>query len=83
MIVLDTGVLYAAADEDDDDHGACAELLTGRAGELVVPVPVLVETAWLLERRLGPEVEALFLRAGRRRCDASIWSTPIGYGPPT
>lgn len=63
MIVLDTGVLYAAADEDDDDHEACAELLTGRAGELVVPVPVLVETAWLLERRLGPEVEALFLRA--------------------
>lgn len=63
MIVVDTGVLYAGADEDDDDHRECAGLLSDRARELVVPVPVLVETAWLIERRLGAASEARFLRA--------------------
>lgn len=63
MIVVDTGVLYAGADEDDDDHVQCAGLLADRARELVVPVPVLVETAWLIERRLGAASEARFLRA--------------------
>lgn len=63
MIVVDTGVLYAGADEDDDDHVRCAGLLADRARELVAPVPVLVETAWLIERRLGATSEARFLSA--------------------
>lgn len=63
MIILDTGVLYASADEDDADHVASAELLDGHPGPLLVPVPVLVETAWLTERRLGSGAEARFLAA--------------------
>lgn len=63
MIVVDTGVLYAGADADDKDHAACAALLDGHPGPLLVPVPVIVETAWLIQTRLGPAHEARFLAA--------------------
>lgn len=46
MILLDTGVLYAGADQDDRHHRACAELLATHVGPLLVPVPVIA-------RRLG------------------------------
>jgi predicted nucleic acid-binding protein len=65
LIVVDSGVLYAGADEDDAHHAACAELLDGHPGPLLVPVPVITETAWLIENRLGPAAEARFLRATR------------------
>lgn len=63
MIVVDTGVLYAGADRDDRHHRACAELLATHPGPLLVPVPVIVESAWLIEARLGPGPEAAFLRS--------------------
>jgi predicted nucleic acid-binding protein len=63
VIVVDTGVAYAAADRDDPDHGACADVLRVHAGELVIPTPVIVETAWLLAERLGPMAELAFLRS--------------------
>ena len=65
MVVLDTGVAYAAADRDDPDHVACAQVMVSYAGQLRVPTPVLVETSWLIERRLGPAAEAGFLRSVR------------------
>jgi predicted nucleic acid-binding protein len=63
VIVVDTGVLYAVADGADHDHDACDDLLAAHRGRLVVPVPVIVETAWLIEDRLGPAAEAAFLRS--------------------
>jgi predicted nucleic acid-binding protein len=42
-LVLDTGVLYAALDEEDPDHDACASILTEGDEQLVIPSPVLVE----------------------------------------
>ncbi len=45
-VVVDTGVLLAAADADDDDHEA-----------LVIP-----ECAWQVERNVGPMAEAAFVR---------------------
>jgi hypothetical protein len=65
VIVVDTGVLYASADEDDAHHLACATLLSRHPGPLLVPVPVITETSWLIETRLGPAAEARFLRATR------------------
>ena len=65
MIVVDTGVLYASADEDDTHHVPCATLLGRHPGPLLVPVPVITETSWLIETRLGPAAEARFLRATR------------------
>lgn len=63
MIVVDTGVLFAVADEADHDHAACDELLAAHPGELAVPTPVIVESSWLIEDRLGPAAEAAFLRS--------------------
>ena len=62
MIVVDTGVLLAAADADDADHATCAALLRAHRGQLKVPGPVITETAWRVERNLGPLAEAQFLR---------------------
>lgn len=62
-MIVDTGVLYPAADTDDTDHKQSARLLTYRSGPLLVPTPVIVETSWLLESRLGPAAELAFLRA--------------------
>lgn len=52
----------AAADTDDADRGRCAELLRDHCGDLYVPAPVIPETAWQIERNLGPRSEAVFLR---------------------
>lgn len=65
MIVVDTGVAYAAADRDDPDHPASAQLLAAHPGQLRIPTPVIIETSWLIERRLGPAAEAGFLRSVR------------------
>ncbi|MEU6993307.1 PIN domain-containing protein [Streptomyces sp. NPDC046465] len=59
--LLDTGVLYAVADEDDDEHTRCVAHVSSLRGRLLVPMPVVVETAQLIERRLGPDNEAVFL----------------------
>jgi uncharacterized protein len=53
-LICDTGPLYAAMDEVDEDHAVCAELLSERREQLLVPAPVLVELDWLASRRLGP-----------------------------
>lgn len=63
MIVADTGIFVGAADADDKHHAACAELVRQHKRELIVPSCVVVEVCWLLERALGPETEAGFLRS--------------------
>ncbi len=40
-IIVDTGVLIAAADTDDTDHDRCAAVLRDHHGELHVPAPVI------------------------------------------
>jgi uncharacterized protein len=62
VIAIDTGVLLAAADSDDQDHHRCAQLLRDYHGQLAVPASVIVETSWQIERNLGPASEAGFLR---------------------
>lgn len=61
-ILVDTGAWVAAADTDEPRHARCAELLRRYRGELVVPAPVVAETAWLMEARHGPAAEVRFLR---------------------
>lgn len=58
MLIVDTGVLVAATDRTDPQHAACAELLTGESEPLVTTGMVIAETAYLLDRELGPAVEA-------------------------
>ena len=62
MLLVDTGVLLAAADSTDRDHQRCAELLAERRGDLNVVSLVAAETAWQIERNLGPRSEAAFVR---------------------
>lgn len=47
-LVVDTGVAVAAADGDDPDHRACADLLVSASERRVLPSPVLVEVDHLL-----------------------------------
>ena len=61
-ILVDTGVLLAAADTDDQDHQLCASFLKTTRDELLVAAPVLPETSWQIERNLGPRSEAAFIR---------------------
>ena len=61
MILVDTGPLYAAADASDAHHTACAAVFRDPPDRLVVPVSVVVETSFLVERHLGPAAEAKFL----------------------
>lgn len=66
MIVCDTGVLVAAADNRDDDHRACVDLLTGLRLDrrrLLVPGTVLAETGYMLQEHIGPHAEVAFLKA--------------------
>ena len=59
MLLIDTGIFVAAADRDEPHHAASADVLRGR--DLVVAAPVIPETAWMIETRLGPDAEARFL----------------------
>lgn len=61
-VALDTGVMVSAADRDEPRHRECAQVLRDRHGELVMAAPVVAETAWMIESRLGPSAEARFLR---------------------
>ncbi|MHB8342278.1 MAG: type II toxin-antitoxin system VapC family toxin [Mycobacteriales bacterium] len=61
-LLVDTCVLVSAADRDEPRHSACAELLAAHHGELITTAPVVPETAWLLEARLGTPAEVRFLR---------------------
>jgi predicted nucleic acid-binding protein len=63
VLVVDTGVLLAAADSNDPDHGACARLVTEEAAPLLTTPLVIAETGYLIERQLGPAAEAEFYRS--------------------
>jgi predicted nucleic acid-binding protein len=62
LAVVDAGPLYAAADEDDDDHTASVAVLSYPELRLVVPALVVAEATYFVGRRLGPAAEATFLR---------------------
>lgn len=55
--------MLAAANRRDQAHSIAAELVTRLGRELVVPVPVIVETDQLLGARVGPDAARLFLAA--------------------
>lgn len=58
MLLVDTGVLVAAADTDDAYHQPCKALLEDDPGPLVTTAMVIAEAAYLLDRQLGPRAEA-------------------------
>ena len=62
MLIVDTGILLAAADNADLDHLACAEIVA-TTDELVTTHLVIAEAAYLIARQLGPAAEAAFFRS--------------------
>jgi predicted nucleic acid-binding protein len=62
-LLVDTGILYALADEDDDWHERARGLLLERPDVLIVPLTVLPEVAYLLHHRLGPTSEQAFVHS--------------------
>lgn len=61
MLLADTGPLVAVANERDQHHDQCRELLETHPGPVAVPAPVIVEVCQLLEARKGTRAEAAFL----------------------
>ena len=59
-LVLDTGVILAMLDANDQDHARCAQLVSDAREELIVPAPVLVELDHLLESRRQSSVWLAF-----------------------
>jgi len=65
LAIVDTGPLYATVDADDQDHARCRAVLERRDLDLVVPTLVVAEAAYLVGTRLGPGIEAVFVRGLR------------------
>ena len=61
MIIVDTGPLVALLDSDDRHHHRCRTWLSNNTEPLAVPVPVITETCYFIERDSGPDLEADFL----------------------
>ena len=59
MLVVDTSVLLAAADNADPDHDSCTRTIES-AGPLITTALVIAETAFLIRRQLGAKAEAAF-----------------------
>ena len=62
IAVVDAGPLYAATDTDDQDHARSRAVLERSDLQLVIPALVVAEVTYIVGRRLGPDVEARFLR---------------------
>lgn len=58
MLIVDTGVLVAAADRTDRHHARRAAVVRDDPGPLATTGMVVAEAVYLLERELGPEAEA-------------------------
>ncbi len=61
--VIDTGILYALSDKGDNWHARAVDFMTGFKGRLIVPSPVIPETAYLLNTYLGQAAEYAFIKA--------------------
>jgi predicted nucleic acid-binding protein len=60
VLLVDTNILLAAADTSTPEHERCAAVVEG-GDSIAVTAPVAVETAWMIESRLGPSAESVFV----------------------
>lgn len=63
MLIIDTGVLLAAADNTDRAHTGCVDLVETISDTLITTALVIAETGYMIERQLGPEAESRFHRS--------------------
>lgn len=62
IAVVDAGPLYAAIDSSDDYHLSSISALESTDLHLIIPTLVITEVTYIVNSRLGPKVEAEFLR---------------------
>lgn len=62
LAVVDTSALFAAADRSERMHQACVDVLRRPDLDLIIPVMVVAEAAYLVEQRLGSAAETAFIR---------------------
>jgi hypothetical protein len=60
-VVVDTGILYAAADTGDAWHTRVCTWLAETSEPLIAPITVVPEVTYLLATRLGPDAERMFV----------------------
>jgi uncharacterized protein len=58
VLIVDTGVLVAAADRTDRFHIECVTVVSDDPGPLVTTAMVVAEAAYLFRRQLGSRAEA-------------------------
>jgi predicted nucleic acid-binding protein len=61
VITLDSSGLYALLDRLDADHARAVESLLADPGPYLVPVAILSEIGYVVERRLGTDALVTFL----------------------
>lgn len=57
LVIVDTGILYAMADLDDAWHERVKAYLQTQTDTLIVPVTVLPEACYLLNKYIGQDAE--------------------------
>jgi hypothetical protein len=60
VLLVETNILLAAADTSTPEHEGCEALLEG-GDSITITAAVAVETAWMIESRLGPSAESVFV----------------------
>jgi predicted nucleic acid-binding protein len=65
-ILVDANALVAATDVRAREHLAVAAVLRRPPGRLVIPALCVCEATYLIERDMGPRVEAAFLEGLRK-----------------
>jgi len=61
MYLLDSGFLYAVFNRSEQQHETALKIIRGIHESVLLPVPAITETAYLLARDIGPEAVATFL----------------------
>lgn len=64
-LLVDTGIVYALADRSDSWHLRIRTYLESTHSQLLAPVTILPEVAYLLRDRLGSKAETAFVRSLR------------------
>jgi uncharacterized protein len=62
VLLVDTNIILAAADLSAVEHDQCVRPLDQHQ-DLTLTAAVAVESAWMIESRLGPRAEATFVAA--------------------
>jgi hypothetical protein len=62
-VILDTGIVYAAADKKDSWHEKTVGFLANFRGRLIIPSTVIPEACYLLNTYLGQSAEIAFVNS--------------------